>query len=352
MSRHTTLLLATVASCCVSLTAQITYVDADVSTNTTLANGAPYVPQTVTSSVDNEWTQRAFANGGTILSSHDATGNEDCPMLRTVITGLIPGVPHTIYTYWWGGASVNWRGRCAVDTAPPAPQLAGYNSVHFATSAFAPMTPLAFDAPLGANQTSLGLTYDALGFENTGHFANQVMLQEGNRWLYEVPLGTFYPDANGEIWVYVDDLEGQQSSSNRTWYDGVGWEWAPLPLGNGCGAPAPTIGYVGQPVTTRDFTVTLASAPASSLGMLVIGFNATSWNSLPLPLSLASFGFPGCDLNVAVDLNLFLLTDPNGAASYTVNLPQVPGLDVYWQWAALSPTGLVTTTGLETRFHR
>ncbi|MCA8966282.1 MAG: hypothetical protein KDC48_15480, partial [Planctomycetes bacterium] len=228
-------LLATAALFSSSLAAQITYVDADVATNTTLADGTPYVPMTVTSSIDNEWTQRPFANGGTILSSHDATGNEDCPMLRTVISGLVPGVPHTIYTYWWGGANVNWRGRCAVDTAQPAPQLAGYNSVHFATSAFAPMQPLAFDAPLGANQTSLGLTRDALGFETTGHFTNQVMIQEGNRWLYEVALGTFMSNGAGEIWVYVDDLEGNQSSSNRTWYDGVGWEWAPLGLGNSCG---------------------------------------------------------------------------------------------------------------------
>lgn len=352
MLRHITTLLATVASCAASLTAQITYVDADTSTNTTLADGTAYTPVTTPSSVDNEWTVRAFANGGTILSSHDATGAEDCPMLRTVISGLVPGIPHTIYSYWWGVSGATWRGRCAVDTAQPAPQLPGYNSVHFATSAFAPMTPLAFDAPLGANQTALGLTRDALNFETTGHFANQVLIQEGNRWLYEVPIGTFLPNANGEIWVYVDDLEGNQSSANRTWYDGVGWEWAPLQIGNGCGAPAPSIGYVGQPVTTRDFTVTLAGAPASSLGMLVIGFNATSWNSLPLPLSLASFGFPGCDLNVAVDLNLFLVTDPTGAASYTVNLPAVPALDVYWQWAALGATGLVTSTGLETRFHR
>ncbi len=352
MSRSSLATFAVASLLSGSLAAQITYVDADVNTNTTRADGTPYVPQASTSGSDNEWALRAFANGATILSSHDTTGNEDCPMLRTVISGLVPGLPHTIYTYWWGGANVSWRGRCAVDTTPPAPQLPGYVSVHFATSVFAPMTPLAVDSPLGASQTTLGLTRDAAGFENSGHFANQVMIQEGNRWLYEVPVGTFVPNANGEIWVYIDDLEGQQSSGNRTWYDGVGWEWAPLPLGNGCGAPAPTIGYVGQPIMTRDFTVTLAGAPPSAPAFLVVGFNATSWNGQPLPFSLAGFGFPTCSLNVALDLNLFLLADPNGAASYTVNLPVVTPLDIYWQWAVLVPSGLATTTGLGSRFHR
>ncbi|MFO1077331.1 MAG: hypothetical protein U1E73_06345 [Planctomycetota bacterium] len=335
-----------------TLPAQITYVDADCSVNTTLADGTAYAPMLNSTAIDNIWNQRAFANGGSILSSHDVTGNEDCPMLRTTLSGLIPGFPYLIYTYWWGTAATSWRGRALVDTVQPSPPLPGYVALWFSTSVFAPMTPLAFDAPLGTNQTALGLTYDASGFENSGHFANQVLIQEGNRWLFEVPLGVFTADGNGEIQVYIDDLEGQQGSGNRTWYDGVGYEWAPLPVGSGCGNPAPAIGFTGQPIMTRDFSLTLAGGPPSSLALLTVGFNDTSWNGLPLPLSLAPFGYPGCALNVAADVNLFLLTDANGEASYTINIAGVPSLDLYWQWAALVPPGLATTTGLSTHFHR
>jgi len=345
--------LAAAFAVCASLSAQITYVDADTNTNTTRADGTSYTPMSSTSGTDNEWALRLFANGGTILSTHDvASSNEDGPMLRTRISGLLPGVPHLVYTYWWGGANVNWRGRALVTSTQPAPQLPGYNSVHFATSVFAPMTPLAFDSPLGTGQVALGLTYDGAGMETTGHFANPVMLHEGNRWLFEVPHGTFVADANGEIDVYVDDLEGAQSTGNRTWYDGVGWERAPLQVGSGCGTPMPQIGYVGQPIMTRDFTLTLTGAPASSLALLAIGFNATTWNNLPLPLALAPFGFPGCDLNVSSDVSLFLQTDPNGQVLHTVNLSGVSTIDLYWQWAVLAPAGLAATSGLETKFHR
>lgn len=345
---HLTAALAASAA----LSAQITYVDADTNTNTTRADGTSYTPQLSTSGTDNEWALRPFANGGTILSTHDvASSTEDAPMLRTTITGLVPGLPHMIYTYWWGGANVAWRGRCLVDTVQPAPELPGYNSVHFTGSVFAPMTPLAFDAPLGVGQTALGLVYDAAGMETTNHFANAVMIQEGNRWLYEVPLGTYVPDGNGEIQVYVDDLAGAQSTSNRTWYDGVGWEWAPFQVGSSCGNPAPQIGYVGQPILARDFTVTLAGAPASSFALLAVGFSATSWNGIPLPLGLAPFGYPGCDLNVAPSAWVFQLTDPNGSAQYTVNLSGLSAMNVYWQWAVLTPAALPTTTGLETKFH-
>lgn len=338
---------------CASLSAQITYVDADCNTNTTRADGTTYTPMASTSGTDNEWALRLFANGGTILSTHDvASSNEDGPMLRTTISGLLPGVPYLIYSYWWGGANVVWRGRGLVASSQPAPQLPGYNTVHTSTSVFAPMTPLAFNAPVGFSQVTLGLTYDGAGMETSGHFANQVMLQEGNRWLYELPLGTFVADVTGQIQVYADDLEGAQTTGNRTWYDGVGFEIAPLPIGSGCGNPVPQIGYVGQPIMTRNFTVTLSGAPANALALLVIGFSTTSWNSLPLPLSLASFGFPGCDLNVSSDNNLFLLTDPNGAASYSVNLSGLPTIDLYWQWAALPAVGLSATSGLETKFHR
>lgn len=343
-------LLSTIAS------AQITYVDADCSTNTTLADGTAYTPIASTAH-DDEWNLRPYANGGTILSSNDAGGGEDAPMLRTTISGLIPGLPHMVYGYFWGVVGgPSWRGRASVDTVVPIPDIQGYNTVHFNGSTFMPMVPLAWDSPVGFNQTTLGLTYDPVTLmETTGHFdaATPVMLQEGNRWLFEIPLGTFVADGNGEIWVFIDDLANATTDSNRTWYDGVGYEWAPFPVGSGCGSTAPQIGHVGQPVMNRDFSVTLSAAPANSFALLTIGFGAMTWNGQPLPLALAPFGFPGCNLNVSADINLFMQTDPNGEALHTVNLTGVSTIDLYWQWGVLDATGgLGMTPGLETKFHR
>lgn len=337
-----------------SLTAQaqtlgITYIDADCSVNTTLADGTPYAPQATTAN-DNEWNARAFANGGTILSSNDIAGNENAPMLRTTISGLLPGVPHQIYAYFWGVAGAAWRGRVLVSDTQPAPELPGYVSVTFTGTTFTGMQPLAFDSPIGPGQTSLGLTYDAAGMAQGTHFSNQVMLHEGNRWLFEVPLGSYLPNQNGEVTIYVDDL-ANQGNGNRTWYDGVGYEWAPLSFGNGCGAPAPEIGYIGRPNMNSSFTVTMSNGPASNMAILVFGLSNVAWSGGPLPQSLAFAGFPGCDLLVSPDVNSIALTDPNGFASSSIFLSGVPQLDLYWQWAALTPSSLAFSAGLRTSFH-
>lgn len=342
--------LLTLSTMTAAQTTAITYVDADCSTNTTLADGTPYAPVASTAN-DNQWNLRAFANGGTILSASDIAPGEDVPMLRTTISGLVPGVPHLIYGYFWGVAGAAWRGRMVVDTVQPTPEITGYISINFVGTAFLPMQPLAYNAPIGANQTALGLTYDASGFETSGHFTNQVKIQEGNRWLYEVRLGQFLPDGNGEIHVYVDDL-ANQGNGNRTWFDGVGYEWAPLPFGNGCGANVPSIGYTGAPHMNSNFTVNLSGAPASALAVLSFGLSNVAWTGGVLPASLAFAGFPGCDLNVSPDVTIFTLTDPTGAAAHSVFLSGLPQLDLFWQWATLDASGLSATTGLQTSFHQ
>lgn len=338
-----------------ALPAQITYVDAVAGGNTTLADGSAFVPVTATSGTDNLWAVRTFANGGTIFESHStSTSNEDAPMLRTTISGLAPGVRYTIYAYFWGAntPTANWRGRATVSATQPAPQIQGYNTRHNNTSMFLPMTPLALGSFTGYQQTSLGLAFAASGSETDGHFANPVLIADGNRFLFEIPLGTHVPDANGDIFVYADDLQGNVTNDARTWFDGVGYEFAPLPYGNGCGSPVPQIGNVGEPIMTRDCTITLGGAPPHSLALLIVGFDATTWNNQPLPTSLGFLGFPGCELNVAPIATLAIVTDGNGAAAHTVNLSGLPVIDVYWQWGVLAGSTLHATQGLHTAFHR
>lgn len=350
---------ALVLALAASAAAQATYVDAVAGGNTTLADGSAFVPNLVSDGGDNNWTQRVFANGGTIFESNapSVTGAEDAPMLRTTISGLVPGLDYIVYGYFWSAdtSADNWRGRALVSATVPSPEIPGYNTRHFATSVFAPMRPLAIGSPLGtAGFPGLDLAMDANNNEASGHFQNTVLLQEGNRWLYQAPLGVHPADANGELFVYIDDL-ANTTTSNRTWYDGVGYEIAPFRFGNGCGSPAaPAIGYSGHPIIHDDFTVELAGAAASTPCALLIGVSSSSWNGTPLPLGLGIIGFPaGCFLNVSADAAVGTVTDASGAATFSLNLSGDFAASLYWQWLVLGPgASSGATPGLATFYHR
>ncbi len=360
--RTTTSSLVTLATLALasSASAQVTYVDAVAGGNTTLADGTAFVPNPATNGSDNNWSARVFANGGTIYESNapSVTGLEDAPMLRTTISGLIPGFEYIVYGYFWcdNTASGNWRGRGLVSSTMPTPQIPGYNTRHFATSVFAPMRPLGLGSPLGtAGFPSLDLVLDANNNEASGHFVNTVLLQEGNRWLYQAPFGVHTADGNGELFVYIDDLENTASAANRTWYDGVGYELAPARFGTGCGSPTvPSIGYSGHPIIRDDFAVLLSGAAPSAAAALLVGLSNSTWNSIPLPLSLGFIGFPSsCFLHVAIDVSAAGVTDASGAASFPMTLSGDFTANVYWQWVVLAPgTSTDVTSGLMTTFHR
>ena len=91
--------------------AQVTYVDADTS-NTAAYDPVAY-PGTdwftaTTSSTDNLWALRTFANGGTIFESHGQSGSEDAPGLVLTLSGLNPGETYEISAYFWSAANANW----------------------------------------------------------------------------------------------------------------------------------------------------------------------------------------------------------------------------------------------------
>ena len=208
-----------------NVSAAIVYVDASTS-NTTLADGTAMVDGSVgfnstSTAADALWNVRAFANDGTIFGSNES-GNEDAPRLRTTISGLTEGTAYNIFTYFWSADDAGWRGRTSL--TDEAGDLPGYNTDHFLASSFSPMTAVTNHNTGGQNPGPLS-TSDGSGFENGGYFSNSVLAEEGNRALYQVDLGTAVADANGEIAVYVDDL-ANTSASNRTWYDGVGYEAA------------------------------------------------------------------------------------------------------------------------------
>lgn len=212
--------------------ASVTYVDADVTGNTTLADGTALVDGSVgyvdpNSDGDNLWGLRPpFGNSSAIL---EGGIGEDAPRLRTTITGLTTGESYNVFAYFWGAGGTSpsglWRGRASL--TDDAGELQGYNTVHFTGSSFLPMTAVTSVSRLDAENLDTLSTADGSGFENGGYFSNTVLTEESDRRLYQVSLGTVLAGST-EINVFIDDLSGQ-GQGNRTWYDGVGFEQIPEP---------------------------------------------------------------------------------------------------------------------------
>src|SRR5262245_7243689 len=66
------------------------------------------------------------------------------------------------------------------------------------------------------------------------------------------------------------------------------------PFGTGCPSPGPTaLGYAPNPGGGQLELFETGLAPGA-VPVAVLGFSATQWNGVPLPLSLAGLGLPGC----------------------------------------------------------
>jgi hypothetical protein len=228
---------------------QVTYVDADTSnqatTNTTFADGSAFMPQITGGTVpaDNQWWERQFlANDAEILA---VNGGSDAPVLKTTITGLTPGTDYNVYAYyWWADTFGNGQ----------------------------------WD--LGAGFTQAGIThffYDdgsAIADQAT-HFSNPpILIQEGNRDMYEYLVGTTRADGAGTIDVYIDDHPG---NDDRTWYDGVGF--TSLGVGeNYCVANATSVSAGAQisstgsaSIAANDFVIRCTGVVPGEAGVFYFG---------------------------------------------------------------------------------
>ncbi len=113
----------------------------------------------------------------------------------------------------------------------------------------------------------------------------------------------------------------------------------------------PRIGWRRQGQGAR---VHLSNVPAGSTGVLLLGLSTRQWGSVPLPLSLDPYGFPGCVLGTSVDAALSVATGTQGLdRGYGfADVPQdlaIPGagaVRVFAQWMVLSPTGAAASSQL------
>lgn len=128
------------------------------------------------------------------------------------------------------------------------------------------------------------------------------------------------------------------------------WRYAPqspasfAAFGNGCGGsvgmPAVTTSLGELPYTGGPFTVGFANLPGT-LAFAALGFSATAWNGVPLPLDMAAFGYPGCELLVAAE-SVVVLPVTAGVATRTLVLPAEPtlvGVPFFAQALAFDPAG-------------
>ncbi|HET6202749.1 MAG TPA: hypothetical protein VFI25_08095 [Planctomycetota bacterium] len=122
-----------------------------------------------------------------------------------------------------------------------------------------------------------------------------------------------------------------------------------VPFGGGCsgwGGYVPTIGSSGGAPTLGNlgFALLLTSVQPGSTAALILGTNASSSATFPLPLELGPFGLPGCFLLVACD---GLLGAPvqgsgqgGGIAVVSAPIPAIPALSGgrgYFQWIVFDP---------------
>lgn len=117
----------------------------------------------------------------------------------------------------------------------------------------------------------------------------------------------------------------------------------------GCNGSLPKSELTGNlPQLGQTLTVNANNLP-QSLAIMMIGFSNTASGFGPLPLSLVSFGAPGCFGRVSPDATTFLIGAGNNA-SWSFSVPAAPalsGLRLFQQALVLdpaaNPAGLVTS---------
>ncbi|MCU0863664.1 MAG: hypothetical protein MUC36_07740 [Planctomycetes bacterium] len=113
-------------------------------------------------------------------------------------------------------------------------------------------------------------------------------------------------------------------------------------FGTGCPTTTGPVGLTARslPYVGLNFDQRITGAPAAALlGIIVFGNSNTLWGAAPLPLSLASVGAAGCNLNVSVDVPATVpLGGGVGDLTWTLpNLPAAVGVQFFTQAFVFDP---------------
>lgn len=167
------------------------YTDADLS-NTTLADGSALTTNTTGTGAgadDNEWhyrTDPAFANNGTLFTANESSPYaEDCPVLKTTVSGVGPGTYDVFACFW-------------------SPRGNDY------------------DVMAGLRENSLAyLERQSSQHAAATEFDTTVKTTDASRHLYRGYVGRVTLGSTGPVEVFIDQLANGGDSNNRTWFDGI-----------------------------------------------------------------------------------------------------------------------------------
>jgi hypothetical protein len=148
-------------------------------------------------------------------------------------------------------------------------------------------------------------------------------------------------DSQRESTLLFGGLGSGTSGFGDTWMWRGGLVASANAFGAGCGNPAltlvPVVGSLPRIGTTPQ--VTLANVP-SNIVFVALGSSSTALGPVSLPLSLAQFGMPGCDLLQSSEVSLPATLTGATTASYSLQLPNLGaliGFVVYLQGWAVAP---------------
>lgn len=110
------------------------------------------------------------------------------------------------------------------------------------------------------------------------------------------------------------------------------------------GSPVPTLTATGVPQLGSSMTLDIGNGTPLLPAFVAFALGDTQWLSMPIPVNLALFGVPTCDVWTSSDMFVLLFCDAMGNASLPLSVPNNPalaGFTFYNQVAATSPTANV-----------
>lgn len=105
----------------------------------------------------------------------------------------------------------------------------------------------------------------------------------------------------------------------------------------------------------QSFLVRATGAPGNAMAIVQFGDSNTSFQGVPLPVSLAAVGAPGCFLNINFVANALTMANASGEVNFEFTVPRavfgqvLPGYFQIGTLGAANPLGLQTTEWLELR---
>lgn len=182
------------------------------------------------------------------------------------------------------------------------------------------------------------------GFSAAG-YGEETWEWDGNDWQQRTTATTHQAHDH----TLAHDFRHGQTIAFSGYGDGT-WRYAPThpatfnTFGTGCAGSLGPLSIwtpLGElPYTGGSFTVAFGNL-TGTLAFAAAGYSATSWNGVPLPISMQPLGAPGCDLLVSAE-SLVALPVVAGIATWTLHLPASPaliGTSLFQQALALDPTG-------------